>query len=275
MEGLLGVCLLGSGVLWVGRLVHRGTWLPIRAHVDGLLLAVMLLTAVTLYLQTRARLRGIAAFVGPLVAVMLGWAVCASAWTYHPFRLTDLSSFWRVFHLSAVYAGTAAALVAAGAGAGYLWAEARLKRGELSSGDAAGAGGARGGVNLESLEGLMVRSAGAGFACIGAGLISGAVVLSGPTHTAGGTFGADAGGGWVSPKVVLAVAAWGVYGVLLNVRWAWAFRGRRAAWMSIGGVVLLLVVYGLVSSTSGDVDELEDVQGLGVEAVQVGGVECG
>ena len=53
---------------------------------------------------------------------------------------------------------------------------------------------------------------------------------------------------YFSAKFIVALLAWLAFAVVMNVRYATAFRGARAAWLSIAGVVLLLAVYGIAVS---------------------------
>lgn len=231
---LVGV--IGGGAL--GVLAYRFIRLPgsdlLHAHVDGLLLIAAMLAGVALYLQSRPQLQGVAAFALPLLTFLLLWAVCASAWTYRPFRLTSLQPVWRAVHLGCVYVGTLGAALAAGAGAAYLVFARRMKRG----GDPRGAGRV---ASLEAVEAVVVRAATLGFALLSVGLISGWVIL-----------GEGAGDGaelsLLSPKVLLSAGAWAAFAVVMNVRFATAFRGKRAAWLAIAGFALLLGVYGIVTA---------------------------
>ncbi|MEM7625917.1 MAG: cytochrome c biogenesis protein CcsA [Planctomycetota bacterium] len=232
---LMGV---GAGLL----LFYRWRWVgeggsPLAAHVDGLLLIATLLACVGLYVQSRPRLGGLAAFYLPVLTLLLAWAVCASAWTYRPFAMDTLNPVWRAIHLGGVYLGTLGCAVAAVAGGMYLFVQRQLKNktnprslSRLAS--------------LESLERLVQHAAMLGFGLLTLGLISGVVIQQ--------QADALAEGWWHSPKVVLAFAAWALYAVVMNVRVATVFRGRRAAWLAIGGFVLLLGVYGIVTSGGPD-----------------------
>ena len=234
LNALVAVLGAGAGAL----LVYRWRWLgeggsPLAAHVDGLLLIAALLAAVGLYVQSRPRLGGMAAFYLPVLTLLLGWAVCASAWTYHPFAIDTLHPVWRGVHLVGVYLGTLGCAVAAVGGGMYLFVERQLKnkvnpRGLLRL------------ASLESLERFVQQAAMLSFGLLTLGLVSGVVIQR----------DADAlgPGWWYSPKVMLAFAAWAVYAVVMNVRVATVFRGRRAAWLAIGGFVLLLAVYGIVTA---------------------------
>lgn len=235
---LVAVMSIGAAAL----LFYRWRWVgdggsPLAAHVDGLLLISALLAGVGLYVQSRPRLGGLAAFYLPVLTLLLAWAVCASAWTYRPFAIDTLHPVWRAVHLSGVYLGTLGCAVAAVAGGMYLFVQGQLK-------SKANPRGLSRLASLESLERLVQHAAMLGFGLLTLGLVSGVVIqLEAEALDAGW---------WHSPKVILAFAAWAVYAVVMNVRVATVFRGRRAAWLAIGGFVLLLGVYGIVTAGGPD-----------------------
>lgn len=235
LNSLVAIIAITSAGLLVYRWLEVGEgWNPLSAHVDGLLLIASLLAVVGLYIQSRPRLGGLAVFILPMLTLILAWAICASAWTYRPFSIDSLSPVWMAVHLAGVYLGTLGCAIAAGAGLMYLVVERQLKTKRNPR-------GLLGMASLESLERVITQTATLGFALLTIGLVSGVVILRHEADVLGP-------GWWYSPKVLAAFAAWLVYAVVMNVRYATAFRGRRAAWLAIGGFVLLLVVYGLVTS---------------------------
>lgn len=215
--------------------VHEG-WAPLAAHVDGLVLAAALLGPTIIFLQRRSHLPGLTAFSLPTLTILLAWGICASQWTFHPF---SSDSMWLTFHLGTVYVGTVSVALSAIAGSMYLHVQRRLHRkleppgfGRLAS--------------LEAIEKLIITAATVGFALITLALITGGIMLS--------SEGADASrlgnGWWHSPKIILSVAAWLLYALLINVKHATSFRGTRAAWLSIAGLVLLLATFAVVNAMS-------------------------
>jgi ABC-type transport system involved in cytochrome c biogenesis permease subunit len=105
--------------------------------------------------------------------------------------------------------------------------------------------------NLESIETGITRSATIGFVLITIGLITGLIIATGgPTRLGEGW--------WYSAKVLLAAAVWAIYALVMHVRFVPTFRGRRAAILSIVGLVLLIVVLGISQA----------LPGLGGEEVQ-------
>lgn len=221
-----------SAVLLVRWLITRNSWNPLEAHVDGLVLMCAFFAGAVLFIQTRPKLRGLAAFALPLLTVLLLWAICASLWTFRPFRQDSLEPVWLVFHTMSTYLGLLSCAIGAIAGAMYLYVQRRLKSKQAAPGRLA---------SLETLEALIIRAATLGFLLLSLSLVSGVVLVM--RDRTGTALGVD---WWLSPKVLLATLVWAVYALLMNVRYATAFRGRRAAWLAISGLVLLLATYGAV-----------------------------
>ncbi len=242
---LLSLCTAVLTVLFVYRIafVHQAAP-PLRSHVDGLLLIAALGGMTILYLDRRPRLPGVRSFGLPLLTFITAWAVCASAWTYVPFdfRVATMGQVWRSVHLLGVYGGTFFVALAAIAGAMYLTADRRLRSKQFTRPDGAPSGPL---ASLEAIERLIVRGSALGFALLTLGLISGVVVLiEEPVGWSPGP--------WFAVKIALSLAAWLIFALLMNVRHATMFRGARAAWLSIFGLVLLGLTFGLVTALPTD-----------------------
>jgi len=227
----------GCGLVLLGRWLSLGdAWQPVHAHVDGLLLMCMLFAGAILFIQTRPKLSGLPAFALPLLTVMLGWGICASMWTYRAFNLDSIEPAWTVFHTLSTYLGLLCCAIGAIAGAMYLFVQRRLKTKTMQPGTARLA-------SLETLESLIIHAATLGFVLLSLSLISGVMLVTRETahHLLGPAW-------WTSPKVILATSAWLLYALLMNVRYASHFRGSRAAWLAIGGLLLVLSVYGAIQA---------------------------
>ena len=231
-----GVTLLCLAVFIYRVVVIHKAWVPVQAHVDGLLLIAILLAPAILYIQSRPRLFGLSLFALPLLSLILAWGVCASLWTYRPFQLDSFAPAWTVFHTSATYLGLLGCGLGAAGGAMYLFVQGRLK-------SKAGLGQVNPMASLETLETLIVRAATLGFVLLTLSLLSGLVMVTQSDHAT--SLGKA---WWSSPKVWLAASAWLVYALLINVRSFSAFRGRRAAWLAIAGLLLVLATYGAVEA---------------------------
>ena len=219
-------------MLLLARAVTAESWQPLRAHVDGLLLLATLLGSTLLYLRSRQRMTGVDRLGLPLLALLLAWAICASSWTFQPFAIATI---WTTVHLTSVYAGTFCSALSALGGGMYLQAQSRVRH-KITPPHETGK------PSLERLETFTIRSATLGFALLSLGLITGLIVIL----AAGGQTRLGPGW-WYSSKVLLSVAAWASYALILNVRHGSRFRGARAAWLSIAGLVLLLTTFGIVT----------------------------
>ncbi|MCC7407434.1 MAG: cytochrome c biogenesis protein CcsA [Phycisphaeraceae bacterium] len=233
----------GSAGVLAGRVWMSHGWHVMQAHVDGLLLMSVLFGSIVIYLQGQSRLPGIGAFGYPVLTIQLAWAVCASRWSYHLFQFDarGVAELWSVAHLTAVYGSTLFVALAAIAGAMYLQAVRRLRSAHhrgLVHADPAELPDRP--VSLERIERVIIRGSAIGFALLTLALASGLVILAEDAVHQFNT--------WYIAKMVLSVLAWAIYGVLMNVRHASTFRGARAAWLSIVGLVLMLATLALVSA---------------------------
>ena len=231
--GLVTLLCLGAFVFRV-VVVHKA-WVPVQAHVDGLLLIGLLLAPAILYIQSRPKLFGLSLFALPLLSLILAWGVCATLWTYRPFNLDSFAPAWTAFHLAVTYAGLLGCGLGAAGGAMYLFVQGRLKA-------KAGLGQVNPMASLETLETLIIRAATLGFVLLTLSLISGFVLAHSMVPDSSGH------AWWSSPKVWLAVTAWVVYAVLINGRSFSTVRGSRAAWLAIAGLLLVLATYGAVEA---------------------------
>lgn len=221
---------LACAILLAGHWNARSLY----THLDAFLLVNGFLAAALLFLQTRPKLYGVSAFGSPLLALMLVWAMCPTV-VGTPFQgRQGASGAWLSLHLLTVLAGLLSAVTGAVCGGMYLYVQKQLK-------DKKQLGKTLNLMSLETLEGAMIRACTLSVALVSMGLATGVVLQ---IHRGAGT-------AWLaSPKVLLAGAAWLVYALLMNVRHASAFRGRRAAWLSIVGLALVMAVYGIALATA-------------------------
>ena len=221
---------IGTGALFVFRIfiIHQ-SWRPLTSHLDGLTLLVTLLCPTLIYLKKRGKVRGLS-FVGyPGVTFLLLWALCSSRWT---FRVFTPDTLMKGVHLFAVYLGTFSVFIAALCGATYLLVEDRLKHKK-------NLGQSRQFASLETLERMIVICSAVGFSFISLGLVTGLVVITAIDQTM-------PVGWWYQPKIVLSFSVWLIYALLFNIRHAIFFRGSRAAWLSLLGLLLLVMTFGVV-----------------------------
>lgn len=230
---LIILCSIGSAVtlLYRAYFIHAPGQPPLTAHVDGLLLLATLFGAVVSFLSGPSRLPGINTFAAPLLTLILAWAICASHFT---FQLFTLDSPVKPVHQTSSYLGALFIAVAAVAAVMYLYVQKGLKNISRPTDLPPVA-------SLEKIERLLIKCSSLGFALLTLGLITGLLIQLFSDQTRLGS------GWWHSPKVMLSGVVWLIFAVVMNVRHATLFRGRRAAWLSIIGLVLLLITFGLVT----------------------------
>lgn len=230
---LIIFCAIGSAAILFYRayFIHDPGQPPLTAHVDGLLLLATLFGAVVWFLSSPSRLPGINTFAAPLLTLILAWAICASHFT---FQLFILDSPVKPVHQTSSYLGALFIAISAVASMMYLHVKKGLKINNRPTELLPVA-------SLEKVERLLIKSSALGFALLTLGLITGLLIQLFSDQTRLGS------GWWHSPKVMLSGVIWLIFAVVMNVRHATLFRGRRAAWLSIIGLVLLLITFGLVT----------------------------
>jgi ABC-type uncharacterized transport system permease subunit len=196
---------------------------------DYFLVLGLLLAGLAAYFRLTLHLRWLGFFLLPLLALILFVGTVLSA--IDPELFTTDSALNRA-HLSSVLAGSLCFAAACAGGIMYLLADAQLRR--------------RGPAALRrwrlpalaQIERFLQRAVYLGFPLLTVAMISG-VMRAHQGHALKTAW-------YASPKILLALASWLLYACLLHVRLAPAFRGRRAAWLSIYGFILLLSVFFVV-----------------------------
>jgi len=144
-----------------------------------------------------------------------------------PFLITSrgVRTGWLLAHITLIFTGYAALILSFGASLLYLIQERSLKLkrpGILSRLPA-----------LEVIDEIGFRSLLLGFPFMTLGLIAGTVVAQ-------ATYGRI---DLLDPKILLSILMWGVYLVLLFIRWNAGWRGRRAAYLATGAFVAAVVAW--------------------------------
>jgi ABC-type uncharacterized transport system permease subunit len=175
----------------------------------------------------RYRLHAAGALAVPVVLVLVVLARVAP--TEHEM---PLGSPLGTVHIFLATVGVATFALAAVLAALYLMQERRLKRKRLDL--------SRGNENapLDILDRLAARCVSFGFPVFTLTIVTGAVWVA--------KLGLLRSGSAIRPEYILTVVAWAVLGVLLFARVAGGWRGRRAAWLTVGGfsaAALVLVGY--------------------------------
>ncbi|HEX8339908.1 MAG TPA: cytochrome c biogenesis protein CcsA [Tepidisphaeraceae bacterium] len=210
-----------AGLAWHCALRHDAT--PLRDNFDALLWLAILVALVSLYLRWRRTVGRIEWVAWPITVVLLALAMIFGATQPHEYTRTT----WSYTHLISYVGCSIAFAVAASSGAMYLVLRQRLRSKHAPVDARLG--------SLEKLERATQTAVAIGFALLTAGIVTGLVrVLQKETSLGAQWF-------W-TPKVIFSVIAYVLYALVLHSPINPAFRGRRAAVLSIAGFVLLLGV---------------------------------
>src|SRR5437868_1641314 len=188
---------------------------PISSTPEAISLVAFLIAAGYLIASLRYRLAAAGAFAVPaaLAAVVLARVVPAEADAPH------MGSLGRVHILLAVV-GVAVFALAAVLALLYLFEDRQLKRKRF--GRMVGRG-----TPLDTLDRLALRCVSVGFPIFTIAIVTGAIWVA--------RLGLLRQAFSLRPEYALAVVTWAAFGVLLIARFGAGWRGRRAAWLTVGG----------------------------------------
>lgn len=245
---LLGASLLHTASLCIGLWLesHRpghlayGFW---SNWFESLSLFSLLIVVVFLVVQTRARLAILGAFVLPWAVFLMGLALtqaflasprCPFASVEDFLKIADTarrlpalpSSLWSAIHVPLLFFAYAAFANGFGIGLAFLIQERQLKTHRST----------QLGYRLPSLEEmdrLIARLIAAAFPALTVGLVLGIVWARSAW-----------GDRWIyDPKILWSLVVWGVYLAYLVLRYAFNWRGRRGAYLSLAGFLFVLISY--------------------------------
>ena len=202
-------------VLWHSLAAKQ--WHPIADNFEALVWLGILISAVVLYVQSIKPIIGLDWFLMPAAVGLLAGAGIVARLdykTYHPI----VYSAWYTVHFATSYAGTAAFLVAAAGGGMYVISAARLRKKKALLPMAG---------SLERLERMMMTAVTLGFPLFSVGMFTGMELFKQP----------GAHPPWT--KVAFASATWLLYAIVMHAPINPRFRGRRAALLSVMGIVLV------------------------------------
>jgi len=161
-------------------------------------------------------------FILPMVFMMLGFTVLLEQ-SIESMPLT-YSTFWLYIHVLFAKLAYGSCLVGAASGGLYLWKSSRGQEikgllGKIPS--------------PEFLDELGYRFVAFAFIMLGVMILTGAIWA----HQSWGRYW-----GW-DPIETWALISWFVYGLILHLRFTLSWKGKRAAWLAIGGFFLVLFSY--------------------------------
>jgi ABC-type uncharacterized transport system permease subunit len=219
--------IVAAAAVLVWHSITRRNWLPLDDNFDALIWLALLLAGFVAYMQRMQPalpLRGLDWFIMPAAMVFLVGAEVVGRERPHLY----VENIWTWTHYVSSMLGAAAFVVAGAGGAMFLVVSHRLRRKTAIPGPNLG--------SLERLESFTFVAVSLGFALLTIGLITGLVIVvrnPAASERLGKTW-------YYSPKVVLAFAVWVVYALVLHAPINPSFRGRRAAMLSVVGLVLML-----------------------------------
>jgi ABC-type transport system involved in cytochrome c biogenesis permease subunit len=231
--------LAATGALIAGVVVHtfllgmatvRESALPLVGAGDALSGFVWLLAIVYLYVELTSGERAMGAFIAPFIAVLSLLAVASAQPGPRP-ALLDSPLF--VFHVTFVLFAYAAFAIAAVMGLTYVLLFRELK-------------GKQPGVfyarlpSLATLDHMNGRAIVGGFACLTVGMAIGIfwVLQAGQASTVDPRVEAMS---IADPKILVALGSWLLYAFQILARTTLGWSGKRTAWLSALGFVVILV----------------------------------
>ncbi len=194
-----------------GILTHH---FPADTIFETMSLCAFIVTVLFLFVHWRYRAESLSVFIFPLVFVMT--LVAALGTPVGAWSSPVLRNAWLIVHIVSVLLGYATLLFTAVASVLYLFQERELKRKQP-----------RGWYHrlppLGTLDDLISKSLGLGFAFITTGIIVGSVwaFIEFGTH-------------WIGdPRIAISFVTWGIYLALVFFRVSAGWRGRKAAILAI------------------------------------------
>lgn len=225
--------MIGGIVASVGVILWhdaaRRQWLPIGDNFDALVWLGTLLAVFVVYVQSTRPVIGLDWFILPLVILLLLAAAFFGKTEYHPY----VGTTWDWVHRVTAYGGAVAFAIAAATGAMYVVNSRRLRSKVPPLGKFA---------SLERLEHLTMSTVVLGFALLTLGAITGGVTMIAQGRNTS------------TAKIVLTVAAWLVYAIVLHAPINPSFRGRKVAVLSVVGFVLMIGTLAAVLLLPGGVE---------------------
>lgn len=185
----------------------------------GLVLAIVFLVCHWIY-----RFESLAVLIMPLVFLMA--LVGSAAGAHSSWQIGTMRDAWLTTHVVFIMLGYAGLLITAAVSVFYLWRERQLKEKRLpSESDAV--------PPLMTLDSIVARSLAWGFLSLTIGLILGIIWASNEIGTR-----------WiVEQRILIAFVTWFIYLLLVFLRMASGWRGRKAAMLAVAALFLCGVTW--------------------------------
>jgi ABC-type uncharacterized transport system permease subunit len=217
-------CYVFASAYWVVAFPYGAISYPLCTGVRPWLIAsAWSLGVIYLVLARRYQIRALGSSVAALSAILSTFALLVSTGEAH--LLTGPLADWVLWiHIALAFIGVTAFSLAAAVSVIYLFVSGRLKRKQVIPKTLP---------PLDTLDTLALRAVSVGFAFYTVALLLGTAQA------------VRQGSGEVKLAYVFAAISWGIYGVVLQARMTAGWRGRKAAILTIVGLISALVVVGL------------------------------
>jgi len=220
-----GRALLAVGVALhfadIGVRCYHGTN-PLSSTAESMSLVAFTIAAVYLLTSLRYQLTAAGAFAVPAVVALVLLARLAPAEAAAPAAISQhgMGGWLGQAHILLATVGVAVFAFAAVLAIVYLFQDRSLKRKQLER-------AIQTGTPLETLDRLAHRCVSIGFPLFTLAIVTGAVWVA--------RLGLLHGRGTLRPEYLIAVGTWVAFAVLIIARVGAGWRGRRAAWLTLGG----------------------------------------
>ena len=201
---------------------------PLTNMYESLVFFAWCTTLFYIFMEFKFKARVIGAFVMPFAFTAMAYASFAKGINQQISPLIPaLQSNWLIAHVMTCFIGYGAFAVAGGLGLMYLMKQSAVNRGRSEKTLTGGL------PELKVIDDLTHKTIVFGFMWLSAGIITGAVWA----NEAWGTYWS-----W-DPKETWSLITWLVYAALLHQRLTVGWRGKKAAWVSIIGFLVLLFTF--------------------------------
>ncbi|MHC4957853.1 MAG: cytochrome c biogenesis protein CcsA [Planctomycetota bacterium] len=231
---LVTMTAVGAGaltVLVIVMAVRQGSLLLAQRH-ETLLVAAWLLALGAFVVTRREKTIVVGAIAAPAIGLLTLFALLlapsASGTPVDP-------KIGKIIHISLAILGISAFAFAAGVGVLYLW-QIRVLKSDPS------AAVARRGTPLEVLDRVNFAAAAIGFPLLAMSTLGGWLFLSRELDP----------GWWLDPTVLATLSGMAVYVVLFSARAFLGWYGRRIAWLTLFGFLVISVGYVVASFCTSD-----------------------